>query len=399
MDAEKRVFIAGAGPVGLTAAACLVAKGVPVTVFEAEPELSTQSRASTFHPPTLDMLDDLGLAQPLIAEGLITPSVQYRATGDGLLGSFDFGLIADLTRHPYRVQSEQFKLTRIIAAKLHGSPLFELVFGQTMQAVEQRKGGVTVTLSGAAGDERRSGLWLIGADGARSQTRRALGIGFDGFTWPERFLVVTTPYDFDSVIAGLASVTYFADPVQWYFLLRVPGAWRVMVPVPETLSDEAATAKRYASEVLQRIVPGLTNFEIWHTTLYRVHQRVAATFRSGRAFLAGDAAHINNPLGGMGMNGGIHDAVNLCGRLAKVWHGEAEDGELDLYARQRRNITLENVQTATIQNKRNLEARDAADRARFRDEMRAAAADPVLARSLLIKLSMIASLRRAEELG
>src|SRR6187549_3281852 len=100
MAIEERVLIAGAGPVGLTAAANLVRNGVPVTVFEAGAALSTESRASTFHPPTLDMLDALGAAKPLIAQGLIAPEFQYRTQAQGVLATFDFGAIADVTSHP-----------------------------------------------------------------------------------------------------------------------------------------------------------------------------------------------------------------------------------------------------------------------------------------------------------
>jgi 3-(3-hydroxy-phenyl)propionate hydroxylase len=150
---------------------------------------------------------------------------------------------------------------------------------------------------------------------------------------------------------------------------------------------------------LATVVPGRSNYEIIHTTLYRVHQRVAKSFRAGRVFLAGDAAHINNPLGGMGMNGGIHDALNLAERLARVWHGEAADAELDRYDAQRRGITMEYVQTHSIANKRNLEARDPAEQDRFRDEMGAIAADRNRAHAYLERVSMIASLKRATELG
>jgi 3-(3-hydroxy-phenyl)propionate hydroxylase len=400
MDREERIFVAGAGPVGLVAAAALVRRGIPVTVFEAGDALATESRASTFHPPTLDMLDDLGFAADLIAEGLKAPRLQYRTKRDGILGEFDFGAIADLTRHPFRVQAEQSKLTRIILSHLRGHPLFDIEFGARVSGVTQDDASVTVRLTGADGKiSERQGRWLIGTDGARSEVRASLGIDFEGFTWPERFLVITTPFDFAAVIPGIVAVTYVADPDRWHFLLRIPGAWRVMFPVPAEDTDATALTDAYAQAALATVVPGITDYEIHHTTLYRVHQRVAETFRKGRVFLAGDAAHINNPLGGMGMNGGIHDVIDLTTRLDSVWRGAAPDSELDRYDRQRRLVTLESTQTASIQNKRNLEARDAADRARFRDEMQRAAADPDLGRALLLRVSMIASLRRAEELG
>jgi 3-(3-hydroxy-phenyl)propionate hydroxylase len=229
--------------------------------------------------------------------------------------------------------------------------------------------------------------------------RRALGIEFEGFTWPERFLVISTPFDFPAVIPGLASVSYVADPERWHFLLRIPDLWRVMFPIPAEVTDASALERGYAQAALATVVPGITDYQIAHTTLYRVHQRVAKTYRVGRVLLAGDAAHINNPLGGMGMNGGIHDAVNLTDRLARVIAGEAKADELDRYDRQRRLVTLEYVQTQSIRNKQNLEAREDKERDRFRDELRRTAADPALTRDYLLRVAMIASLKRAAELG
>jgi 3-(3-hydroxy-phenyl)propionate hydroxylase len=396
---EDRVLIAGAGPVGLVAAAQLVRNNIPVTVLEAGSELAVESRASTFHPPTLDMLEQLGVARQLIGEGLKAPKLQYRSKKDGVIAQFDFGEIADRTGHPYRVQAEQFKLTRILLAELRNNSHFKIEFGARVENIAQDADGVRVSVHIAGREEIRSGCWLIGADGARSEVRRALGVEFEGFTWPERFLVLSTPFDFDAVIADLVSVNYVADPECWHFLLRIPGMWRVMFPVSQDVSDEAATTREFGQSQLMRVVPGVTAFEVAHTTLYRVHQRVAKQFRIGRAFLAGDAAHINNPLGGMGMNGGIHDAVNLTTRLAAVCKGLAADGELDRYDAQRRLVTLESVQAQTIQNKRDLEAKDEASQSEFRDRLRQIAADPAARRSYLERVSMLSSLRRAAELG
>jgi 3-(3-hydroxy-phenyl)propionate hydroxylase len=392
---QKRVFIAGAGPVGLTAAANLMRAGVPVTVFEAGADLSQESRASTFHPPTLDMLDDLGAAKPLIAEGLIAPQFQYRSRAYGLMGQFDFGVIADATRHPYRVQCEQSKLTRILCDRLRGDHNFEIEFGSNVVDVERDGAGVRVSIDREGRRDTRLGAWLIGADGARSEVRRALGIDFEGFTWPERFLVVSTPFDFHTVIADLVSVNYVADPQRWHFLLQIPGLWRVMFPVRENESDELVLTPGFAQSLMASVVPGIAGYEIAHVTLYKVHQRVAKTFRLGRAFLVGDAAHINNPLGGMGMNGGIHDAMNLTRRLAAVWHGDAPPEELDRFERQRRLVTLEYIETQSIRNKRNLEA----DGPEFMHALRQIAGDPARMRDYLLRVSMIASLQRAESLG
>lgn len=398
MQNDTPVLIAGAGPVGLVAAADLVRRGIPVTVFESQPALSRESRASTFHPPTLDMLDDLGFAKSLMAEGLKAPTVQYCTSEDGVLGTFDFAAISDLTRHPYRVQAEQFKLTAIIHAALKDNPLFQMEFNAPVLSVAQDASGVEVEIGAGGKTYKRRGSWLIGTDGARSAVRRSLNIDFEGFTWPERFLVMTTPFDFATSRPGVSSVSYVADPERWHFLLRIIGAWRVMMPVPAELSDEAACSPEHVHESLAKVLPEGAPVQADHVTLYRVHQRVAKSFRLGRAFLAGDAAHINNPLGGMGMNGGIHDALNLTKRLADVIKQEVPESDLDNYDLQRRTVTMEAIQHGTIKNKRDLEARDEADRARFRKEIRDAAADPEKTRQLLRRVSMLDTLRRAAEL-
>jgi len=395
MAASERVLIAGAGPVGLVAAANLVRHGVPVTVLEAGADLSIESRASTFHPPTLDMLADLDVAQPLIAQGLIAPKFQYRSKQHGLMGQFDFFGIADVTRHPFRLQCEQSKLTRILCDRLAANRNFEIEFSSPIRQVEQDDRGITVTIEREGSTDKRTGRWLIGADGARSDTRRSLAIAFEGFTWPERFLVVSTPFDFHSVIPDLVSVNYVADPQRWHFLLQIPRLWRVMFPVSSDESDDLALSPAFVQLLMANVVSGISNYQISHTTLYRVHQRVAKAFRAGRAFLIGDAAHINNPLGGMGMNGGIHDAINLTARMIEVWHGRKPDAELDRFDLQRRLVTKEHMERQSIQNKKNLESAGT----EFSDQLMQTAADPARTREYLLTVSMISSLRRAAELG
>jgi len=392
------VIIAGAGPVGMVAAADLVRQNIPVLVLEKNERLSGESRASTFHPPTLDMLDKLGFAEALISQGLKAPTVQYCSSQDGVLGTFDFKAIVDLVKHPFRLQAEQFKLTRIILDRLSGNPLFSIRFGAEVRFVEQSSDGIKVAVTSNGRDEAYGCEWLIGADGANSMVRRSQDMEFEGFTWPERFLVMTTPVDFTKIRPGVSSVSYMADPERWHFLLQILGAWRVMMPVAAEVSDAEALSEDYVTASMRRVVPKDIECPILHTTLYRVHQRVATNFRKGRSFLAGDAAHINNPLGGMGMNGGIHDALNLTSKLGAVISRAAGENVLSDYDVQRRTVTMQAIQGDTIRNKKNLEAKDEADRARFRDEIRAAAADPEKGRQLLRRIAMLDSLDRAAAL-
>lgn len=211
----------------------------------------------------------------------------------------------------------------------------------------------------------------------------------------ERFLVVSTPFNFHNVIPNLVSVNYVADPQRWHFLLQIPQLWRIMFPVSSDESDELALSPGFAQSLMATVVPGITSYEIAHTTLYRVHQRVAKTFYAARVFLVGDAAHINNPLGGMGMNGGIHDAINLTRRMIEVWRKTKPDTEFGRYDRQRRLVTKEHVEKQSIQNKKNLESTGS----EFRERLMQIATDPVRTRDYLLSVSMISSLRRAEQLG
>ena len=146
---------------------------------------------------------------------------------------------------------------------------------------------------------------------------------------------------------------------------------------------------------LQSVVPSLKPFKVVHTTAYRVHERIATRYVVARVFLAGDAAHINNPLGGMGMNGGIHDAYNLAGKLVQVMTGETGDDLLDRYEKERRPVALEYINKHTIRNKRNLETDDPAEQAAFRRELHETLADPAKTRVYLKRVSMIASLEQA----
>jgi 3-(3-hydroxy-phenyl)propionate hydroxylase len=399
MRETGRILIAGAGPVGCVAALSLARRGIPVTLFEAESQLPALSRASTFHPPTLDMLDELGVAAGVIAHGLVCPVWQYRDRARGIVAEWNLGFLADHTRHPYRVQCEQHRLTALIAGLLEELPEAELRFNARVAGVSQNAGSVTVQLETPDGTEQVTGAYLIGADGASSLVRKAVGIAFDGLTFPELWLVASTPFDFSQRFDSLAPISYVADPEEWFVFVRVPGLWRVLVPARAGETADDIVAEDNLQARMQRVCATGEPYEIAHRTAYPVHQRVAARYRAGRVLLAGDAAHINNPLGGMGMNGGIHDAVNLADKLALVWRGEAEPATLDRYDRQRRSIALEYVQSATLRNKELLEEQDATVRHARQDALRETAADPAKAKEFLLRSSMISALRRAEALS
>ena len=399
MGISQPVIIAGAGPVGCTAALRLAQAGIPVILLEGLADLPETLRASTFHPPSLDMLDELGMAAPLEAQGLVCRRYQYRDRRTGEIAEFDLEVLRGDTRHPYRLQAEQWKYTRLVWNELQTTHagLAQCHFNHAVKGVYQTNDGVEVLVWDGGVEKTLHGSYLIAADGADSAVRKAGAIEFEGFTYPEKFLVASTPFPLETKFERLSPVNYVSDPEEWLVLLKTPTLWRVLIPTDPKIEDDALwLSDRWIQDRLHHMAPHDSDYEIIHRTIYRVHQRVAKTYRRGRVLLAGDSAHINNPLGGMGMNGGIHDAFNLAGKLVRVLAGDAPASELDRYERQRRPVALEYVNTISTQNKKNLEARDPAERSRFREAMERAAADPEARRDYLMKVSMIASLRRAD---
>ena len=330
------VLVVGGGAVGLTTALSLAQKGVPVTVLEAEPELVKEYRGSTFHPPTLEMLDELGVGAPLIEKGVKADRVQYRDRDEGVVAEFDLGALKDHTPYPFRVQIDQYALVAMLFERLRHLSSAEVLFGHRVIKVSRDEGHATVTVDTPDGRRSFRASYVVGADGSGSAIRRSLGIEFKGMTYPNRYLTLFTPFDFARHLPGFASVNYISDAREWTIMLRSPDVWRVLFPIRPGETDDDALNEEAVEARLQGIVATDDPYPVVYSRVYSVHQRVAATYRQGPVLLVGDAAHVNNPVGGMGLNGGIHDAVSLSGKLARVWHGETDAGVLDVYAGERR---------------------------------------------------------------
>ncbi len=402
MSAPERlpILIAGAGPTGLMCALALARQGIPVIVCEAEPGLTHDLRAGSFHPPTQEMMAPYGITARMHETGLQVRRWQVRERRGELIAEFDLGLLADLTPYPYRLHLEQHRLTPIQLDLLRREADAHVRFGHRVTGFEQRGDRVLVQVESDGVPGTLEASWLIGADGGRSAVRKQLPVEFEGFTWPEQFLVVSTPYDFAR--HGFAMNAYVADPVEWAAVFKVPdagppGLWRSAFACDPELADDEALDPEAVELRMQGLVPRTERYEIRYKSIYRVHQRVASEWRVGRVVLAGDAAHLNNPLGGFGLNSGIHDAINLAEKLGRVWRGEADAALVDRYVRQRRAATIEQVQAMSIRNKRLLEERDPAVQREHMLALVAVAGDPARARQHLLDTTMIAGLRRANE--
>ncbi len=395
--AGKDVIVVGAGPVGMVAAALLAKAGVPVTIVEAQKDVADDLRGSTFHPPTLEYLDRLDVTQQLIPQGLISPHWQFRDRKQGAVATFDLAVLKDDTPHPYRLQCEQWKLTRLLRDRMEAEGRARFVYGARATDVRQTPDEAVLTIQHDDGrTEELTAAYIVAADGARSAIRKSLDIAFDGITIPELYLTLSTTFEFDKVVPDLVHVAYISDPDEWLVLLKTPTLWRVLFPTDASLSDEEMLAPDVVEARLQAVVAKPGRYDLVHKTAYRVFERVADRYVVGRIILAGDAAHLNNPLGGMGMNGGIHDAVNVADKLVAVLDGR-DPTLLGRYERQRRKVALETVQAQALRNRSIMNERDPAKRQAYYDDLRATAEDPARARSYLLRSSMIQSLRDLEQ--
>ena len=399
MMAKRPILIAGGGPVGVIAALALARQGLEVRVFEAMDAVNDAPRASTTHPATLERLAGLGLLDAVIARGLVARTFQFwdRPTGR-MVAEFDHEVLKNDTPYPFVVQCEQHKLARLAIERLREMPNADVQFSARVDAVEQFDKRIELTIETDQGQECVTGSYLIGADGGRSTVRKALGIDFEGYTFPERFLVLTTPVDFNAEF-GAGYRSYFSDPDEWANLFKVAGEdcsglWRVVFPTVPGETDEQVLGDEAVQRRLQKFFPKSAPYPVTHRNIYNVHQRVAATFQNGRVFLAGDAAHVNNPIGGLGLNCGIHDAVDLAALLGAVIKGEMPDDALARYDERRRPINIEYVQQQTIANKKRLEEKDASAREANFAFLRKTAANPAVHRAFLLRTSLLESVRK-----
>ena len=390
---DSQVTIIGAGPSGLALAWWLVEQGVSVTVLEREIAIPRDMRASTFHPATLDLLTDSGLATELIERGTVVPQWQYMIHESGERVVFDMVHLSEMTAHPFRLQCEQFQLTELLAEKLANQPLCELRLGATLQSVIPGESQVTVQYQSAGEDSVNVCDWLIAADGASSQVRQSLGLDFDGQIFPKTSITLVLEHPFEDDIPNLLGVNYVWLPDRHYSLMRLRNTWRLTYSPEQDQDIESALSDAVAQTHIARVSPRASGAAILTRNYYTLHQRCLARFCHGRTLFIGDAAHLNSPAGGMGMNSGIHDARSLADHLVPVINGD-DPSLLERYDRRRRTIAQEEVQRLSARNYARHRETEASKRMLIWNELQEIVSDPVKHRDYLLDAAMIRSRQR-----
>ena len=399
MATQRPILIAGGGPVGVITALALARQGLPVHVFEAETKVNDMPRAATTHAATLEMLAGLGMVDEVIERGLVEPLFRiWDRPSNQMIAEFDFGILKNETPYPFAVQCEQHKLAGMAIERLKKFPHAKVEFSARVMSLTQIR-----RRRRDRGRDRRwhaQGRRLISdrREGGRSTVRKALDIEFEGYTHPERFMILTTTDNIGIRYPGCTR-NYISDPAAWFSVFKVSGdeagpLWRVLSSTRPEQTDDELMNPDATEQRLQRFLPKDGAYDIVHRNLYNVHQRVAASFRKGRVFLAGDAAHVNNPLGGLGLNFGIHDAIELSDLLGRVIRGEAREDILNEYDLHRRPLNIEFVQQQTVANKKRMEEKDPAARAKDFEQLRRTAADPAAHRAYVRKASLIESVKK-----
>lgn len=387
------VTVVGGGPVGMTCALALAARDVPVRVIERGERATTiQWRGSTLHPRSLELLDTIGLADRLVTDGVRVDRLQYRDPDIDLVAEFDYGLLAADTAFPFRLQYEQYKLLDALRAAVDEHPLVKVMYGHELRSVrDEGAAGFLLDLDVRGERVVMPAAFLIDAEGSHSRVRRNLQITFDGMTYPHRHLVIATDYPFEERFEDLGPVSYWTSSSGKLSFIRTPDHWRVGVTLLEDPGPGASAGQlgAIALGLLGRAFSWQFAIPLHQANASSLHQRIASSFRHGRAVLIGDAAHINSPTGGMGLNSGIHDAFALAETFQRILQGGEVDLEMQAFADARRAVALEVVQVASNENTAALEKREVSARRERLLRLRRLADDPDAARAYLRRASML----------
>jgi 3-(3-hydroxy-phenyl)propionate hydroxylase len=347
---QSSVLVVGAGPVGLLTALGLARSGICVTLIEGAPAIVESPRAAVYHWSALQGLERLGILDDARSAGFAKQDSCYLVFKTRETIAFSLAPLADYVPHPYNVHLGQHALARIALDRLQRLPGVTVHWNTRFTALSQDATGVTVTAETPEGLREFRAGWVVGADGARSAVRHALGLEFEGMTWSERFVATNIRYDFEKF--GYARSTLMIDPGHGAIISKLDktNLWRCTYC--ESVSLPESDVLKRMPEYFKMVLPGAPDYQLVQHSPYRMHQRTAPRFRVGRVLLAGDAAHATNPTGGYGLTAGLFDVFVLYEALAAIMHGEAGEDVLERYSIERRRAFLEFASPQAIENKR-----------------------------------------------
>jgi 2-polyprenyl-6-methoxyphenol hydroxylase-like FAD-dependent oxidoreductase len=328
---STKVLVVGAGPTGLTTAAALTARGVHTTLVDAQPEGANTSRAAAVAARTLEVLEEIDVSERLVSNGIQARNFSIRDHGRVLI-PLDFRGLP--TNYPYTLMISQADTERLLGERLEelGG---HVVRPKKLIAVRQDVDGAVASFDDGSKIQDIRARYIVGADGMHSVVRTAAGIGFRGHAYPESFALADVTLTGD-VPVGEILLCYARAGL--LVVAPLPGGiYRIVAPVHDA---PAQPSRAFVQQLLDSrgLGPGrLVVEDVRWGSHFRIHHRVADTYRSGRLVLAGDAAHVHSPAGGQGMNLGIQDAVALAGVLDRVVGGESDE-LLDTYSEARRSI-------------------------------------------------------------
>lgn len=355
MAEEQQVIVAGAGPTGLLNALGLARQGVVVTVVERASALRDSPRAMVYHWATLDGLERLGVLDDAIRAGFLKQDYAYRVRRTGEIVAYGLNALEGRVRHPHNLHLGQERLAQVILRQLETFENARVLWDHEVTKVTQDRDGVEVTVRTESGDRVLRASWLVGADGAGSRVRGEVGLGFEGMTWPERFVATNVRFPDDR--PGWAQSTFYVDDFYGAIIAKIDesgehGLWRY------TYMEDDALPAESAAERLPLFLANVFGDDVAHDTElvaispYRMHQRSASSYRAGRVLLAGDAAHATNPTGGLGLTMGLFDSYVLNEALGAVVQQRAGEDILDAYADLRRRAFLDKASPRAAANKR-----------------------------------------------
>lgn len=312
MESIEGVVVVGGGAVGLLTALILGKAGARVVVLEHAPDVSSASWAVAYTPASVAVLERAGLLVDISKAAIRSDDLVYRYADASLIAMMQWNVLNEDSRHPYMLLLAQHHVCAVIVEHLRRLPNVEIRWNHRLKGLEHEGSWVNLTHCTPGGDSELQARWVVGADGAQSTVRRHLGVSFDGVTWPEQMVAVNVFYDF--ALNGYSRINFVQDAVDAATIVQLDrsGLWRVCYEESRGLSD--AQISRRASERLLRLLPGTPTpdqFRIERIQPYRVQQRCAEAFQRGRVILAGDAAHVGNPMGGLSLSGGVADAEHV----------------------------------------------------------------------------------------